>query len=167
MADFEPKVFLGGSCGTSVWRNDVMYRLSLEELPFFNPQKAEGEWRMEDMELEEQEKEASKVHYNELLLLSRRPCRAKKILEIYFLQLCKALLFVIEDERSLYSMIEVAFLVSFFFSRYLWLLCQCQITQARKNCFRVVIASSLPKESYLFSHIWTSLKGSKFDNCNE
>ena len=37
-----------------------MHRLNLEEYPFFNPQKGEGEWRWEDGEIEEQEKKARK-----------------------------------------------------------------------------------------------------------
>ena len=113
MADFEPKVFLGGTCGSSVWRNEVIAVLTQKQMSFFNPQKGEGEWRMEDMEVEEREKKASKTNgwwcvvfqnQADVHLLSSLFC---------FLQLCKALLFVIEDPKSLYSLIEVAFLVSF------------------------------------------------------
>ena len=162
MADFQQKVFLGGTCGTSIWRKEVICRLSLKELPFFNPQKAEGEWREEDKEIEEQEKKASIAHNKTLPKVQCKVLCATILLRICLLQLCKALLFVIEDERSLYSLIEVAFLVSFFCPPLTLALLSVSIHKPSKICFRAVIPGSLLNASYLFSHTWTDLKGLKF-----
>ena len=60
MEDCEPRVFLGGTCGTSVWRQQVIAVLKAQQLSFFNPQKGEGEWKIEDMDVEEEEKKARK-----------------------------------------------------------------------------------------------------------
>ena len=62
MEDCEPKVFLGGTCGASVWREEVVALLTSQNISFYNPQKAEGEWQIEDMGVEELEKKAGKSH---------------------------------------------------------------------------------------------------------
>ena len=78
------------------------------------------------------------------------------------MQLCKALLFVIEDKRSLYSLIEVAFLVSFVGLSLTLALLSVSTHKPSKICFRAVILGSLLNASYLFSHIRADLKGLKF-----
>ena len=81
MADFQRKVFLGGSCGASTWRDEVIYRLCLEDVPFFNPQKGDGEWQMDDLEIEEQEKKASNVLSSKLSTVQWRVLCATKNFE--------------------------------------------------------------------------------------
>lgn len=48
------KVFLGGTCGDSTWRNDLIPKLKIE---FFNPQLGVGEWTPAHSEIEEKEKD--------------------------------------------------------------------------------------------------------------
>jgi hypothetical protein len=40
-------VFLGGTCGDSTWRNNII-RLLLPDVDIINPQKAVGEWNKDD-----------------------------------------------------------------------------------------------------------------------
>ena len=85
MADLQQKVFLGGTCGTSVWRDEVIYRLSLEDVPFFNPQKGDGEWQLDDAEIEEQEKKASSALSNKLPKVQWKVLCATKNVEDLFI----------------------------------------------------------------------------------
>ena len=50
------KVFLGGTCGTSTWRDDLILLLEAEGIDYFNPQKGEGEWSPEDKVEEDRQK---------------------------------------------------------------------------------------------------------------
>lgn len=51
------KVFLGGTCNGSLWRNGVMSELDNYEIDYFNP--VVEDWTPEDMEIELNERENS------------------------------------------------------------------------------------------------------------
>ena len=120
------KVFLGGTCGLSTWRSDVVIpALESEEVPFFNPQKGAGEWHMNDKWREEEEKKASwfspfglMPDHDTCSLLHRLfSCSVAQVFLFFFFffggqQMCKTLLFVLQDRTSEYSMLEIAHLVS-------------------------------------------------------
>lgn len=50
-------VFLGGTCGTSTWRSQLIPMLDSEKVSYFNPQLGPGEWNEEAQKVEDLHRE--------------------------------------------------------------------------------------------------------------
>lgn len=55
------KWFLGGPCGKTTWRENVIPVLEQNGIDFFNPQKKEGGWSEEARAIERKEKEECEI----------------------------------------------------------------------------------------------------------
>lgn len=103
----------------SRWRGDVVIpALEREGVPFFNPQREVGVWRMSDKAREEEEKKASD---SAPFSWMPKPDNSSSsslfffvtiVFGLFFQQVCKTLLFVLKDRSSEYSMLEIAHSVS-------------------------------------------------------
>lgn len=107
------KVFLGGSCGETTWRQDaVIPFLNEVGIEFFNPQKEVGQWSLEDQQRENEEKDVSCDIFLPLwcvifLLWSNFTWTEFGC----SLQVCNVFIFFIESMTSIYSMLEAMALV--------------------------------------------------------
>ena len=54
-------VFLGGTCGTSTWRSQLIPMLDSEKVSYFNPQLGPGEWCKEAQEIEDFHRETDDI----------------------------------------------------------------------------------------------------------
>lgn len=52
----KPHVFLGGTCGNSTWRDELIPKLEASGISFFNPQLPPGAWNEEAEKIEDFQK---------------------------------------------------------------------------------------------------------------
>ena len=54
------KVFLGGTCNNSTWRDEIIPMLEKEGIEYFNP--VTDNWTEKSQKIEESEKESCNIH---------------------------------------------------------------------------------------------------------